>query len=557
MSGASAHKSRTQRQARRLAADLAKGRMPASTVDLEDYLDRFPDDVFVALDGFVEQVASSGADDAIALGYLYLIQGQLERVRFRSERGYEDATRLIEEFQRAVADLAVTGRIDAQALSMVTSVLHMAGIEASAELQAGVTQFAENVLPLAVPPDFTDATADMVTECEGDPFQLAGALAEAGHAIPAEARILMAVEQIRSTNAALREAAILYLLDGEPTLRRAVASELQASQARAASLSPESLRRLIGMRNWCPEKERPAVDAIIRAVRAKGIDCAAWPQGGAGMIHASGIDGSGAQGFLIVSPVGQKVQISSVLLKSGVRDAWSAPPASKREVQSTLALAATETSMRPVSRKYFDRILRHHLQVGLSAGTLPPAGLLQVAETIGHADWQPELLDWRCALAAMLAELPAAMLTPRAVSALLHTSADWADFDEIAQSWFEDDEHVARVVADIGGRQGAQSVDRVLEEILAPRREKWAAYFLGTALWLREAPEDSLWRGFVIIAQALASGRDLADISVMPVIAARTVAVLSNAPALRTEPATAGKRRRNRPTRRVDRRQPQ
>ena len=39
--------------------------MPASTVDLEDYLDRFPDDVFVALDGFVEQVASSGADDAL------------------------------------------------------------------------------------------------------------------------------------------------------------------------------------------------------------------------------------------------------------------------------------------------------------------------------------------------------------------------------------------------------------------------------------------------------------------------------------------------------------
>ena len=150
----------------------------------------FPDDVFVALDGFVEQVASSGADDVIALGYLYLIQGQLERVRFRSERGYEDATRLIEEFQRAVADLAVTGRIDAQALSMVTSVLHMAGIEASAELHAGVTQFAENVLPLAVPPDFTDAMADMVAECEGDPFQLAGALAEAGHAIPAEARIL-------------------------------------------------------------------------------------------------------------------------------------------------------------------------------------------------------------------------------------------------------------------------------------------------------------------------------------------------------------------------------
>jgi hypothetical protein len=143
MSGASAHKSRTQRQARRLAADLAKGRMPASTVDLEDYLDRFPDDVFVALDGFVEQVASSGADDAIA---------------------------------------RLCGKRQSYTCSMAS-------------------QRWENVLPLAVPPDFTDATADMVTECEGDPFQLAGALAEAGHAIPAEARILMAIEQIRSTNA--------------------------------------------------------------------------------------------------------------------------------------------------------------------------------------------------------------------------------------------------------------------------------------------------------------------------------------------------------------------
>ena len=77
---------------------------------------------------------------------------------------------------------------------------------------------------------------------------------------------------------------------------------------------------------------------------------------------------------------------------------------------------------------------------------------------------------------------------------------------------------------------GAQSVDRVLAEILAPRREKWAAYFLGTALGLAQTPNNLLGADyFVILAQALASGRDLADISVMRVIAATTVAVLSNA----------------------------
>src|SRR5207245_10197193 len=94
---------------------------PAPTQDLEDYLDRFPEDVFVALEGFVEHANTGGADNPLAIGHLLLVQRQLERIRYRKDRGYEDAIRLIETFQHSVANLAVAGRIDGQELSMVAS----------------------------------------------------------------------------------------------------------------------------------------------------------------------------------------------------------------------------------------------------------------------------------------------------------------------------------------------------------------------------------------------------------------------------------------------------
>src|SRR5207247_6147919 len=60
MSHTSNQTARAERHARRLAASVAKNRMPAPTQDLEDYLNRFPEDVFVALEGFVEHANTGG-----------------------------------------------------------------------------------------------------------------------------------------------------------------------------------------------------------------------------------------------------------------------------------------------------------------------------------------------------------------------------------------------------------------------------------------------------------------------------------------------------------------
>jgi hypothetical protein len=526
MGQARAKTSPTDHYAKRIAAGLAKGKVPAQTPDLDSYLDNSSDEIFAALDGFARHFGPGGRNDPLALGYLFLVQALLERLRFRTDRGYEEAAQLIAEFQRRIAGLATAGRIDGRALAFLAGALHQAKVAASSEFAAATTQ-AQIEEAADLPADIGMALEAVVDSCEADPFLVAGSLAETGHAMPAEVRAKLVAALARSDNAGGRDASVLFLLDPDPMARRAVATALEAV---AAKLSPGSVRRLIAVRNWRPDDERPMVDAVVRAARAAGIDCAQWDAGGAEAMLATAIDGSGAQGFVIVSPAGRRRRTSSLLVKHGLRDAWSGAPESQRQIATMLAGVAAEQPMMPVSRAYLDRIVRHHLAVGLAQGVVPPAGLLQVAETLGGAEWQPARVDWREALAALIAEIPKTTRKRMAVSDVLRGTAHWAELGPISESWFEDDQEVARHVAGTRRGQRAKMADYILRTVITRRREKWAEHFVWTALWLREAPADAdlPWREFAILAQALADGRDMADLAVMRDIAMRTVAALAD-----------------------------
>src|SRR5689334_12275750 len=125
------------------------------------------------------------------------------------------------------------------------------------------------------------------------PVPAGDSLIEATHAMPADSRSTLAAALAFSGLAEARAAAILLLLDREPGVRGTVAGALAQV---AIALTPADLRRMIAMRNWRPENERAAIDAIVRKARAAGIDCAPWQAGGIETIFASCIDGVGAQG---------------------------------------------------------------------------------------------------------------------------------------------------------------------------------------------------------------------------------------------------------------------
>jgi hypothetical protein len=527
MSRAQPKSSPTDQHARSIAAAIATGRPPALTPDLDLYLESSPREIFVAFEGVARHMPPGGKDETLALGYLFLLQQLLERVRYRTDRGYADAVRLIADFQADVAARVEAGHIDGHMLAYVGGALHQSKIPASPELaKASARQHVDDREGGPLSDDVHAALAGFLEACGDDPFVLVSSLVEFGHAMPAENRGALAAG-LALCGATTRGAAVLFLLDPDRVVRRAVAGALATV---ASSLSPTEVRRLVAMRNWRPENERAEVDGIVRKARAAGVDCAQWEAGSTETILATAIDGAATQGFLLVSPAGRKKRISSILTKGGVVDAWSGEPESRRRIEATLAESGMDAPMLAVSRSYLDRVLSHQLALSVERGAAPPLGLLQVAETLGGVDWQPARMDFGETLARLIAEIPEAMRRGTAFETVLRKSGRLADLEAVAQSWFEDGPDIAQAIAGARTRNRAKVATYLLQSVFARHRDKWADLLLRTALWMREAPLelDLCWRGLAIVAKALADGRDMGEIGLMRDIAQRTLAILAN-----------------------------
>lgn len=521
--------SSTDEYARRIARAITKGQPPRFSADLDRYCDGFPREIFASVAGAARHMPPSGEDETLAFGYLFLLQRQLEHLRYRTDRGDVDAAGLIADFQADIAAQVEAGDVDGHLLTFIAGALHQSKIPASPELvAASARRSIDHDEGRSLPADVGAALGEILEACNGDPFVVVGSLTESSHAMPAEARGSLAGAMALSGIPEGRAAAVLFLLDADSTVRRTVAGALGEV---AAALTPTDVRRLIAMRNWRPKAEQADVDTLIHKARVVGIDSAQWEAGSIEAVVATAIDGAATQGFLLVSPAGRKKRLLSVLTKGGIADAWAAEPESRRQIEATLASSGMTTPTIAVSRSYLDRAVAHHLALSTDKGEAPPLGLLQVAETIGGADWQPERMSFNETLDGLIAEVPDEMLRPAAFAAVLQSSDQLADLDAIEQSWFEDDAQIAEAVEHARSRGRAKLATYLLQGLMAQRRDRWADIVLRTALWMREAPPEAnlCWRELAIVAKALTDGQDMAEIGLMRDIALRTIAVLRDA----------------------------
>jgi hypothetical protein len=511
--------------AKRTARAIAKGRPPPFGAELDRYCEDSPHEIFAAFAGAARHMPPVGKDEALAIGYLFLLQRLLEFLRYRTDRGYSDAAELIMDFQAEVVARVEAGDVDRCMLAFVGGALHHSKIPASPAFAAATARHPVDQDDVeTLPPDIGTAFAGILEACDGDPFVAVGSLIESGHAVPAETRSAMAGALAFAGSPEARDAAVMFLLDPDWPVRRAAARALTQV---ATLLTPTQVRRLITMRNWRPENERAEVDAVIRKARGSGIDCAQWEAGSIEVVFATATDGAATQGFLLVSPVGRKIRISSILTKRGIADAWSGEPESRRRTKASLVGAGMNAPMLAVSRSYLDRAVAHQLAHSCEKGEAPPLGLLQVAEAIGGADWQPSHKVFGELLAEVIGEVPKAMWEPATVASILRKSDELADLEAVAQSWFEDDQEVSQAVQRARGRDRAKLANYLLQSIIARHRDRWAEIILRTALWMREAPPDAnlRWRELAIVAKALADGWDMTEIGLMRDIALRTIAV--------------------------------
>ncbi len=290
---------------------------------------------------------------------------------------------------------------------------------------------------------------------DSGPFAIELFLSEAIHGIAPDAVVALFAHLATESEPIVREAALLGLLNSEPSVRRAVGQALQSSRH---PVSPASLRRLIALRNWLPADERAPVDRAVQSARGNGVECAQWAAGAPATIYASAIDGAGAQGFIIVAPDGKKFRLASLLVKRGfgIRDAWIAPAASKAAVMRTVDDAGGETSLAAVSRDHLDRAVRHFIGDGMPRGLVPPAGLLAIAELIGAAEWRAEATDWRSGLAQIVGEIPAGERTAARIAEIIEFSEGLGMAAGNCESWFEDDPEIVRIVG--AARRNGRSI---------------------------------------------------------------------------------------------------
>jgi hypothetical protein len=151
----------------------------------------------------------------------------LEHLRYRTDRGYADAAKLIADFQADVVAQLEAGHLDGRMLAFVGGALHQSNIPASPELAAAsakqpVDQNEDGTLPT----DARTALAGILEACGGDPFIAAGSVMESGHALPAEARGALAGALALADSPEARSVAVLFLIDSKSTARRAIAGAL-------------------------------------------------------------------------------------------------------------------------------------------------------------------------------------------------------------------------------------------------------------------------------------------------------------------------------------------
>src|SRR3981189_76196 len=109
----------TDQYANLIARASAQGRPPPFSADLDRYCESSPREIFAAFTGAARHMPPAGKDEALAIGYLFLLQRLLEHLRYRTDRGYADAAELIADFQADVVAQVEGRHVDGRMLAFV------------------------------------------------------------------------------------------------------------------------------------------------------------------------------------------------------------------------------------------------------------------------------------------------------------------------------------------------------------------------------------------------------------------------------------------------------
>jgi hypothetical protein len=509
-------------------------RKPDADFNLEDqsWLEQTPQTLPVITEILVDLCGAAKRDEASVSAYQVMLTMQLEFVRYRQDRGWAWADDMLAAFQERLITLGIESAIPRDDWFMMCNAMIEARVPVPDTVQVALAEAGFTADEESAPPDelmrtlrgFLDDLARMVSS----PFEVIHSLRSAGAMLPAMLRGFMATELALSPHPVLREAVPLLLLDDDATVRRNAAAALEQT-AHPDTMSPDTLRRAITLRNWIPAADRPALDAAIRKGRLAGVTIGVRPVPAPDLeFHASVVDGSAAQSILMVSRSGKTNFFGGLLLRhgTGVVDTWADADLSSGKINKLLREAQTAAATVRVGTAFVDTVVQHAIGTALALDTVPPAMVLELAEIVGGTEWKDRRLDIKAEAEQLFEALDPADRTPKAVKSGLAKGATWIAKEPAFSSWFEDGPGVQKALAKLPRTDQIGMTAVVMTEILPGKRADWAERFLVMALWSQaatDAKQQARAVDLALIAHALVGDGPIAAIPAMAVIARQTV----------------------------------
>jgi hypothetical protein len=508
-----------------VAADVTTGQLGANSWAASQILESHPEAVLDLIEMLLIEGRKTRPNEKLVSAYVYMIGQGLEFIRMALENGQASAQELVDAVRRTLLQAGTSGLVQPVLLVMILMEFSNAKLDPGAELQGLMANLFEQIgLEEGAGEsggDFDSYLEDLAEQVGGDPFALHAQMLEMAGALPADHRTTMGMSLLRTGEASAREAAVGWLLDPSAEVRHAVASAIEQSAPHGA-VSGSMLRRLIVLRNWLPETDRPWLDRAIQACRRKGVECASWPQLQVHDALASGIDGVGAQSIFVLAREGRRRAIGCLLIKAevGVRDAWARHGLARSDMEEFLGQVAGGMEVFPISLEYVRIAAAHALAVNLASGIMPPFALLDFVETADLQGLQPEALPLERLLGMLEAEADPGV--PHSTSELLARSRSVADRFGFLDSWFEESTEVEQLLE--GKRIARAKRVALVREILLPKHAtKWAERLAWTALLLRQCEDEEPWQEFFVSAKEVLAGRSMAEVPLMNRVAEVTV----------------------------------
>jgi hypothetical protein len=324
---------------------------------------------------------------------------------------------------------------------------------------------------------------------------------------------------------------LLALLHPEFEVREVVIATLESLMPQI-TLSSISLSRLKSIMSWYPPSYQDQLGRWIKEQRKKEVIFHQSTPVDIVSIHASEVDGGGAQGIFIHIKRGRQHRLCGLLVKYGlgIKDAWITPELSNKEMKHYNHEVFDDSMMlRRVDLSYLEKITNHFLALTIERGGMPDLHLLEIQEEIG-LHFIPERMD----VDSFIHEL-SIQITPFTPDVLLDSfkrSKLWPKTKRFTESWYLESAQIDKLVNRCCSFIDGVKVCRIEEAIqdvftyeFENMRPRWVFHFIWISIWLKVSARknEKLWQDSFFIAFSIHSGQPLNEIPIMQEICHQTV----------------------------------